>query len=89
MDIVMWMLTGAGLGWLAYSYLGLNAERGLMVSMIIGAVGGVIGGEMIAPLFSAPAAAADEANLATVFFAAAVAAGALAAGNLVHRRWGV
>ena len=92
MDIVTWMLAGAGLGWITFSYLSLNAERGLIVSIIIGAVGGLIGGKLIAPMFtSASTAAAGQAELsiATVFFAGAAAAAALAAGNLVHKRWGV
>lgn len=85
----MWMLTGAAVGWVAYSYLGLNEARGLVVSIVIGAVGGIIGGKLIAPLFSSPAAATGEASLATVLFAAGVAVAALAAGNLVHKRWGI
>jgi uncharacterized membrane protein YeaQ/YmgE (transglycosylase-associated protein family) len=89
MDIIMWVLTGAALGWVGYAFLGLNRDRGLVISIIIGTVGGVLGGKVLAPLFSAPAAAAGEANLATVLFAAAVATAALIAGNLLHRRWGV
>ena len=89
MDIVMWMLTGAVLGWAAYSYLSLNEERGLVISIIIGAAGGLIGGKVMAPMFSAPAAVAGEFSVATVFFAAGIAAAALAAGNLVEKRWGV
>lgn len=92
MDIVTWMLAGAVLGWIAYSYLRLNEERGLVVSIIIGAVGGVIGGQLIAPIFTSASTAAPgqgELTIATVFFAGAAAAAALAAGNLVHKRWRV
>lgn len=89
MNIVMWMLTGSALGWVAYSYLSFNEERGVIVSLIIGALGGFIGGKMISPMFTAGALTPDEFSAPAVFFAAAVAAGFLAAGNLIYKRWGV
>ena len=87
MNIVIWMLTGAALGWVACSYMGLNRDRGLAISIIIGAVGAVLGGKLIAPMFANPAP--GEFSIATVLFAGAVALAALAAGNMVHKRWGV
>jgi uncharacterized membrane protein YeaQ/YmgE (transglycosylase-associated protein family) len=89
MSIVMWMLTGSILGWAAYAYLSLNAERGLAASIIIGACGGFVGGKMIAPMFTAGALAPDEFSSAALIFSAAAAAAFLAAGNLVNKRWGV
>ena len=89
MNIVMWMLAGGILGWAGYAFLGFNEERGTVVSVIIGAVGGLIGGKLIAPMFTAAAAVPDAFSLSALFFAAAVAAGFLAAGNLVGKRWGV
>jgi uncharacterized membrane protein YeaQ/YmgE (transglycosylase-associated protein family) len=89
MNIVMWMLTGIVLGWIAYSYLNFNKERGIMVSLTIGALGGFIGGNVIAPLFTAGALAAEDYSAAALFFAAAIAAAFLAAGNLIYKRWGV
>lgn len=77
---------------MTYAYLDLNRERGLIVSIVIGAIGGVIGGKLIAPMFTSPAAAAaaqGEVSMATVIFAGVAAAAALAAGNVVHKRWGV
>ena len=88
MNIVVCMLAGGILGWVAYSVLGFNEARGRMVSIIIGAMGGFFGGQMIAPMFSAVPAAGDV-SVAAVFFAAAVAAAFLAGSNLVHDRWGV
>lgn len=89
MNIVMWMLTGSILGRVGYSYLNFNEERGMPVSIIIGALGGFIGGKMIAPMFSAAALAPGDFSAPALFFAAAVAAAFLAAGNLVYKRWGV
>jgi uncharacterized membrane protein YeaQ/YmgE (transglycosylase-associated protein family) len=89
MNIVIWMLAGAALGWVGYSYLRFNEERGLMVSAIIGAIGGLIGGKLIAPMFSAAEAVPGAFSTSALVFAAIVAAGLLFAGNLIHNRWGV
>ena len=89
MDIVMWMATGAVLGWVGCSYLGYNEERGTVISLIIGAMGGFMGGKMIAPLFATAAAVPGEFSASALFFAAGAAAAFLALGNLVYKRWGV
>ena len=39
MNIAVWMLSGAIVGWLGYSVLGFNEARGKMVSIVIGAIG--------------------------------------------------
>jgi uncharacterized membrane protein YeaQ/YmgE (transglycosylase-associated protein family) len=88
MNIVMWMLAGGILGWVGYSQLGFNEGRGKMVSILMGATGGFLGGKMVAPMFSAAAVPSDF-SLSALFFAAAVAAAFLAVGNLVYNRWGV
>jgi hypothetical protein len=60
-----------------------------MVSIVIGALGGFIGGKMIAPMFTAVALAPGDFSAPALLYAAAVAAAFLAVGNLVYRRWGV
>ena len=89
MNIVIWMLAGGILGWVGYAFLALNEERGMVVSVIIGTGGGLFGGKLIAPMFTAAAAVPEAFSLSALFFAAAVAAAFLAIGNLVGKRWGV
>ena len=89
MNIVMWMLAGGILGWVGCAFLGFNEERGMVVSVIIGTAGGLFGGKLIAPMFTAAAAVPEAFSLSALFFAAAVAAAFLAVGNLVGKRWGV
>jgi uncharacterized membrane protein YeaQ/YmgE (transglycosylase-associated protein family) len=88
MNLVIWILAGALIGWLGYSYLHFNEARGKMISIVIGTAGGVLGGKLLAPIFTA-APPTGEFSLAALFFAAALAAAFLAAGNLVHNRWGI
>jgi uncharacterized membrane protein YeaQ/YmgE (transglycosylase-associated protein family) len=88
MNIVIWMLSGAIVGRLGYSVVGLNDAGAKRVSIVIGALGGVVGGYLVAPIFTAAAAPGDF-SFPTLCFAAAMAAAALFALNLVHKRWGV
>jgi uncharacterized membrane protein YeaQ/YmgE (transglycosylase-associated protein family) len=89
MNIAIWMLAGAALGWMGFAYWGFNEKRGPVVSIIIGAAGGLFGGKMVAPMFLEAAAVPGDFSSASLFFAAAVAATFLFVGNLVQDRWGV
>jgi uncharacterized membrane protein YeaQ/YmgE (transglycosylase-associated protein family) len=87
MDTLAWIVIGGALGWIGYSRFGLNEERGRTLSIILGAVGAVIGAGTIAPmLVTVPASGLSFAGM---LFAGATAAGALALGNMVSHRWGI
>lgn len=90
MEMIFCLLAGGALGWIACSYLRFNAERGVMVSVLIGAVGGLIGGKGIAPMFTAATAAPAAAGVSpdALLFAAAAAAVCLFAGDRLQR-WGM
>jgi uncharacterized membrane protein YeaQ/YmgE (transglycosylase-associated protein family) len=89
MDIVLWMLTGSVLGWVGCTYLRFNQGRGVVVSVIIGALGGFLGGAIVAPIFTAAAAVPGDFSVFALFYAAAVAAAFLVLGSMVHDRWGL
>ena len=89
MDIVVWMLTGSVLGWVGCSYLRFNEGRGVAFSVIIGAMGGFLGGSIVAPIFTAAAEVPGDFSVFALFYAAAVAAALLVLGNMVYERWGV
>jgi len=88
MNIVIWMLSGAVVGRIGYSVAGLNDARAKRVSIVIGALGGVVGGSLAAPIFTAAAAPGDF-SLPALCLAATMSAAALFVRNLVRNRWGV
>jgi len=88
MNIALWILIGGAVGWLAYSYLGLD-KRGMVGSVIIGGLGAVVGGNLVAPMFNAGAAVPDAFTTGGLFFAAALAVAFLLVSNFVHKHWGV
>jgi len=89
MNILMWVLAGAMLGWIGFTILRANAERGLVISILIGAVGGLFGGNVLAPMLGAAADTPNDFNLFSMVVALASAAACLAIGNLVSNRFGV
>jgi uncharacterized membrane protein YeaQ/YmgE (transglycosylase-associated protein family) len=89
MEILVWVLTGAAVGWLSFLYLRFNEARGRNVSIAIGVAGGLLGGKALAPMFTAVAAAPGDFSVPAFFFAATAALALLALANLLYVRWGV
>jgi uncharacterized membrane protein YeaQ/YmgE (transglycosylase-associated protein family) len=88
MNIIMWALAGGVIGWVGFTLLQFNDERGVGISMLIGAVGGIFGGQVLAPMLSSAPVIAGTFDFWALFIAAAGAAALLAVGNLVQKRFG-
>jgi len=89
MNLLVWVLAGGAVGWAAFALLGWNQNRGMGVSIAIGAAGGYLGGNVLAPMLSSPGAAPDAFNFLALFIAAASAAACLTVGNAIGKRFGV
>lgn len=89
MNIVLWMVAGALVGWIAFTYLNMSEGRGRGVSLFIGAVGGLLGGKEVAPMFVAATEVPGAFSAPTLLVAAIVAALLLFIGNIVYKRWDV
>jgi uncharacterized membrane protein YeaQ/YmgE (transglycosylase-associated protein family) len=89
MNIAIWVLAGGMLGWIGYTFLNFNEERGMVISIIIGAVGGFFGGNVLAPMLGAAADVQNTFSMFSLIVASASAAGCLAIGNLLSIRYGV
>jgi uncharacterized membrane protein YeaQ/YmgE (transglycosylase-associated protein family) len=88
MEIIVWVVTGCVVGWIAFAYLGLNSDRGRFLSMVIGSVGALIGGKALAPMFIT-AAPMESISLPSVAMAAVAATAVLFVASVVHSRWNV
>lgn len=89
MNIMIWVMAGGVLGWMSFACLRGNKYRGLVISIIIGAVGGFFGGNVLAPMLGAVSETPNIFNLFSLGIAVASAAGCLALGNLLAARFGV
>jgi uncharacterized membrane protein YeaQ/YmgE (transglycosylase-associated protein family) len=87
-NMLIWIIAGGIVGWASFAYLKFNFARGLALSIILGAVGGLFGGNVLGPLFSA-APQPDQFNYGALFMAVTSAAGCLIGGNMIYNRFGV
>ncbi len=51
MNFIIWIVIGGILGWLASMVMKTNAQQGLFLNIIVGIVGALLGGWLLAPLF--------------------------------------
>ena len=53
MNFIIWIVVGGVLGWVASLIMKTDAQQGIILNVIVGVVGALIGGWMLAPLFGA------------------------------------
>lgn len=44
MGIILWIVFGGLVGWIASMFMGTNAQQGLILNVIVGVVGALLGG---------------------------------------------
>ena len=87
MNTFLWVLAGAALGWVSFSFLHYSEGRGKIASIVVGIMGGVLGGKMLAPMLTAPALVPADFSMSALLIAMLVATMVLFAANLVYKRW--
>ena len=50
MNFIIWIVIGGILGWLASIVMKTEAQQGIFLNVIVGIVGALVGGWMLAPL---------------------------------------
>ena len=89
MNLILSAIAGGTAGWIGYSLIDLNEDRGLKVSIVIGMFGGFLGGKLVAPLFSAGSAVnPGDISPFSLFIAITSAAVILIVSNMIHKRYG-
>jgi len=53
MNFLIWIVVGGILGWLASMLMRTDAEQGPFLNVVVGIIGAVLGGWLIAPLVGA------------------------------------
>ncbi len=53
MGIIIWLIVGGVVGWLASMVMKTDAQQGILLNVIVGIVGAFIGGWLIGPLVGA------------------------------------
>ncbi len=53
MNIITWLAIGGVIGWIASMIMKTNAEQGMVLNVIVGIIGAMLGGWLVAPLLGA------------------------------------
>ena len=51
MNFIIWIIVGGILGWLASLVMRTDAQQGLLLNIVVGIIGALLGGWLLAPLF--------------------------------------
>lgn len=53
MGIILWLVMGGLVGWIASMIMGTNGQQGIILNIVVGIIGAVLGGWLIGPLLGA------------------------------------
>jgi uncharacterized membrane protein YeaQ/YmgE (transglycosylase-associated protein family) len=51
MNIIVWLVIGGVIGWIASLIMRTDAQQGIILNVIVGIVGSMLGGWFLSPLF--------------------------------------
>ena len=67
MNFILWLIIGGVLGWLASIVMKTDAQQGLILNIIVGIVGAVLGGLLLAPLFGTGTINQSDFSIGSLF----------------------
>jgi uncharacterized membrane protein YeaQ/YmgE (transglycosylase-associated protein family) len=85
MNIIIWLVVGGLIGWVASMIMKTNAQQGLVLNIVVGIIGSVIGGWLIAPLLGAATVNQNDFSVRGLLASLIGAVILLAVVNLVRR----
>ena len=53
MNLIIWLVVGGLIGWVASLIMKTDAQQGLLLNVIVGIVGALLGGWLLSPLVGA------------------------------------
>ncbi len=84
-NIIIWLIVGGVIGWLASIIMKTDAQQGIILNVIVGIIGAVLGGWLLAPLFGTGTINQDNLSLPSLLVSLLGAVILLAIVNLVRR----
>lgn len=85
MGIILWIIVGGIIGWIASIIMRTNAQQGVLLNIIVGIVGALLAGFLIAPLFGTGTINATDFSLPSLLVSLLGAVVLLAIVNLFRR----
>ena len=69
MNVLLWIVIGAVIGWIASLLMGTKAEHGILRNMVVGILGACAAGVMMSPLLAADIVTHDTFRVQLLFVA--------------------
>jgi uncharacterized membrane protein YeaQ/YmgE (transglycosylase-associated protein family) len=85
MGIIMWLIIGGVVGWLASIVMRRDASQGIILNIVVGIVGAMLGGWLLGPVIGAPSINSGELSAASLLVSFLGAVILLAIVNLITR----
>jgi uncharacterized membrane protein YeaQ/YmgE (transglycosylase-associated protein family) len=86
MNLLIWLIVGGLIGWVASLIMRTDARQGMFLNVVVGVVGALLGGWLIAPLFGTATINQNDFSLSGLLVSLLGAVVLLAIVNLVTRR---
>jgi uncharacterized membrane protein YeaQ/YmgE (transglycosylase-associated protein family) len=84
-NFILWIIVGGILGWIASMIMRTDAQQGALLNIIVGIVGAILGGLLLAPLFGTGTINQGDFSLPSLLVSLLGAIILLAIVNLVRR----
>lgn len=85
MNLIIWLVIGGLLGWVASIVMHTDAQQGVLLNVVVGIVGALLGGWFISPLVGVPTINQGAFSLGSLLVSLVGAIILLAVVNLVRR----
>jgi uncharacterized membrane protein YeaQ/YmgE (transglycosylase-associated protein family) len=85
MNIIIWLVVGGLLGWIASMIMRTDGQQGILLNVVVGIVGALIAGWVISPLVGVPTINQSAFSIGAMLVSLVGALILLAIVNLVRR----
>ena len=85
MNFIIWLIVGGLIGWLASIAMKTNGQQGIVLNVIVGIVGALVAGWLIAPMLGVGTINQDNFSVPSLLVSFVGAVLLLAIVNLVRR----
>jgi len=86
MNIIVWLVVGGIIGWLASLIMKTDAQQGVFLNVIVGVIGALVGGWVLSPLVGAGTLNQGDFSLMGLLVSLAGAIILLFIVNMIRRR---
>ena len=86
MNMIIWLVVGGVIGWIASLIMKTDAQQGLILNVVVGIVGALIGGWLLSPLVGSGTLNQGDFSLPGLFVSLVGAVILLFVVNLIRRR---